>query len=197
MFTKVAKKFIGIPMMSGNYFNNPLPKLAPPGYSQAVAMVSGKGYDGTVRNFCPNFESPIATFFSTSVSQTSNGICVGSDDTPATEDDYTVGQLITGLTGIIDPSSQNQFNITYDAEHSKVSMGLLLTITNNNAESVTVKEICKFGKLYYASQIGGHPANNGEYTAALIDRTVLTNPVTIAAGDSAVIKYEFIVDLSD
>ena len=109
------------------------------------------------------------------------GISVGRGTTAATEDDYQLESPITsGLSGTLNRTialdeNGNQF-VRYD-----------LILTNSTNSDITVGEI-GYKQQIRATTAQGATTSNNLYVC-LIDRTVLTTPVTIAAGDYAVIRY--------
>ena len=88
------------------------------------------------------------------------------DITPTKEDFNLSGNFITGLT------------VSKTLESTESSWILKATITNNNADSVVIKEIGLFGLV-----------NSGYVSSCLMDRTVLDTPVTIPAGGIGQVVY--------
>lgn len=123
------------------------------------------------------FTAPIETV-TTNINY--NGIRLGTDNTPATENDYDLkSQITSGITGTASKvqgvdASGNPY-LTYT-----------ILVTNTTASDITVREIG------YVQSVQGTASQGGTGASArnvLIDRTVLDTPVTIPANDSAGIKY--------
>ena len=102
------------------------------------------------------------------------GVIFGTGNAIPTIDDTTLsGDLVSGFS----------YNSHVSAEHDAngVTLTALYTVTNNNAEAITISEVALIANLY----------NN--YTQAmykgLLDRTVLDTPVTIPAGGVGQVEY--------
>ena len=119
-------------------------------------------------------------------SNSSVGVAFGSGDAAPTENDYT----ITPISGLDVTSPGSVFTTTYDNVSNKYHTYYNYTVTNNNAEAVTIKEIGKFNAFYKASAVGSLcGSSNSDKMSVLIDRVVLDDPVTIPAGESGVVRY--------
>lgn len=115
------------------------------------------------------------------------GIIVGRGDTPATEDDYALESIITsGLTA----SNSTQTN---GIDDGNPYLEYLFTLTNTTGSDIVVKEIGYLQFFQTATASGANASNYGSY---LIERTVLSTPVTVPANDSAAIKYRLKTVLS-
>ena len=116
----------------------------------------------------------------------STGVAFGSGNTAATENDYTV----TPIGGLSVTSPGSTFTTVYDSENNKFYTYSNFTVTNNNAEAVTIREIGKFNVFYKSTAIGTLcGSSNSDKMSVLIDRVVLDDPVTIPAGESGVVRY--------
>lgn len=196
MLTKWAKKLLPYIYASSNYAST-FPVFVLNSYNSRAAFVEGKDYSGTTRYFEPTFQTPsFSNITGSSITASSNGVAFGSSDTPATDEDYTIGSKIDNLTASLSPASTNAVSNSYDSTNDESHNYVDLTVTNNNSEAVTIKEICKFGLLFYSATKGSVPASASDKVSVLIDRTVLDAPVTIQPGESAVIRYDFIVSNS-
>ncbi len=114
------------------------------------------------------------------------GFCVGSGTTAATENDYELASMITsGLTASVAQNAflDNQGNPTATFD---------LTITNSGSEAVTIAEIGYKQAIRVTTEQGGTSFSD---KTCLIDRTVLDEPVTIPAGEFAVIRYTLKTDI--
>lgn len=118
-------------------------------------------------------------------STASVGVAFGSGDTPATDEDYTIGSIISTLSG-----SAASAVTSYDATLEKYKVYINYTLTNTGSESITIKEVCRFNYVFPATAIGQQASGFGSQKSVLIDRVVLDTPVTIAAGESGIVRYE-------
>lgn len=116
------------------------------------------------------------------------GIYVGSGNTPASENDYCLENKITqGLKGslTIDTTDQNL------DENGVLQNYILITLTNTSNETITISEIGMVTKAYAATNFNASSANEHSF---LLDRTVLTTPLTLAPNESGLISYVFKLD---
>ena len=117
----------------------------------------------------------------------SSGVAFGSDDTPPSENDYILGNQITGFSATT-PSPVTIF----DADSNKYIAALNYTVTNNNADAITIREVGLFVRMRAALAQGGKPGTSASYEySVMLDRTILSTPVTIPSGESKVVRYEF------
>lgn len=137
------------------------------------SAVTCKNSKGTTTNIPANnflFQigfnsSSLKTSFGTGSS--SSGVIFGTGDIAPTLDDYTLsGNVISGISMT---SSKSSVGKEEDAEYA--SFTTVYSITNNNTEEVTVREI--------ASMVYG----------CIVDRTVLDTPITIPAGGIGQVTY--------
>lgn len=97
----------------------------------------------------------------------SEGVCFGDGDTPPTLDDYGLsGNVITGIAGTASVTTAD------DGDYRVITA--TYTITNNNSSEIVIKEL-----LYTARMCLGLSSN---YSDIALDRTVLDEPLTVAAG---------------
>lgn len=99
-------------------------------------------------------------------------IVLGSGSTPATIEDYKMGNYIT-------PAQLTRSNESISLPEGTFKVVITLTVTNNNAEPITVSEV---GTYMQAMSTG--------YPAMLLTRTVLDNPVVLNQGDSKTFTVE-------
>lgn len=114
------------------------------------------------------------------------GVIFGSGDTPATENDYNLESKIT--SGVTITKGSNRV-YRWDFENKKLYIGMDYTIANNGSSALEIKEIGKQVSVYTSSELNGDATTNEN--RVLLDRTVLETPVTIPAGESGVVRYEF------
>lgn len=128
------------------------------------------------------------SFVNSQITESSGqGIAVGSGNTPATEDDYTIEQQIYGnISGSCTNTS------IYDPETDSVIFRITVTVTNNRSESIEINEIIRTVQSDTASTKGDIVSGSAR-RVWLVDRTVLESPVVIAPGESGVIHYDFIM----
>lgn len=108
------------------------------------------------------------------------GIVFGSGDTPAALSDYKLASEITsGLSGAVTDSTGIDGN-------GNIYLNLDIVLTNTSSSDITIKEIGWCGTLYCSTSVG---ATTGAAKYALVERTVLETPVTIAAGEYETIRY--------
>lgn len=114
------------------------------------------------------------------VTSSTAGFCVGSGNTQPTLSDYTLESIITsGLQGAATSTTGIDSN-------GNIYLNVDIVITNTSDQSITIREIGWIGVLQCAASVGG-TSLSAKY--ALVDRTVLDNPVTIEAGEYETIRY--------
>lgn len=130
---------------------------------------------------------PEGAYTSLITSAVTNGVVVGSGDTPVTEDDYELDSMITsGITGSV--------SILRTETSNSVSAKLAVTIQNSGNESVTIREIGLIQPVGVANTKGN---NTSTQYPCLVERTVLDTPVVIDAGDYETIEYTITVGVGD
>lgn len=183
MLTRWGKVAAGILRSGGNAKNCIFDLTSDPG----TASGTFKAVNGTERCFAPYPYSLSMTILS--LSSGTAGIAVGSGSTPATVDDYCLENMITsGITATIPTSSTT----TYDNTHKQYVASKDIAIANNGSASITISEIGIIASTRYADSVGASASSTG---TVLVDRTVLDSPVTIPAGESGVVRYEFRYDV--
>lgn len=190
MLTKLGKASLGIIMASSSstrcnalMFNTSV--------SGNKCSKKCKDYTGTEKyiSMLP-FSTAISPIVST-ITGDSKGIAFGSGTTPATEDDYTIENLIRSGISVTYAPSDGFGSYFYDSEANSEDVYMTFTITNNGSSSISISEICRFATFSIGSDYGatvGTGSNNR--SAFLIDRTVLDTPIVIEAGGSGVIRYQ-------
>jgi hypothetical protein len=119
---------------------------------------------------------------SLTTSYSTAGICVGSGDTPATEDDYILDSIITSE---ISGSVSHSFGAD---ENDNPYIIYNVIINNTSSNEITINEIGMIQNVHCSYSKG---TASGTYYKFLIDRTVLDEPVIIPAGSSKAIVYKF------
>lgn len=127
------------------------------------------------------------SFYANQVTETTSGsgIIIGSDDTPATENDYCLGSQIYGSF----LGSTSQF-LAYDSASDSLAFAIALSITNNSDSAITIREIGRFATFDTSTTKGGSTSASRR-RAIITDRTILDEPLTIEAGNSGTIQYMF------
>lgn len=111
-----------------------------------------------------------------------HGFCVGSGATAESENDYELENMITaGLSASVVTNPHLD-------EDDYPSVDFDLTITNISSDTITIAEIGMKQSLSSTTALGGTSFSNRVF---LIDRTVLEHPVSIPAGEYAIIRYTF------
>lgn len=194
MLTAWAKKMI--PFVGGVNNTNTatyiLPSIIGATESSAPGVIEGKDYQGNTKYFQPMIISTKTLV--TTLSTSNYGFAFGTGDTPATENDYTIESIISsGLSASFSPISYFTGENSYNSEDDEMSMYIDITLTNTSQDSITIKEMCRFGYGYYSDTKGSTPSSR---TVTLLDRIVLDSPITIPAGEVIVLRYETIIPLS-
>lgn len=121
-------------------------------------------------------------------SKTTSGVIIGTSDTPATDEDYELGELITdsNVIGVVNPVRGVDNN-------GYPYLILNVTVLNNTDAAITIREIglISYNARCASTQSGGSAGD----TNFLLDRTVLTNPVTLQPGRSTDIEYKIKVNM--
>ena len=116
----------------------------------------------------------------TNLTTISDGVLFGTGDTPASLDDYKLaGDVITNIAASI--------NRTYSYFVEQQSLKAVYTITNNNTEEITIREV--------ALNVAVPHAISGGKNQYIIDRTVLDTPVTIPSGGVGQVEYTITFNL--
>lgn len=156
-------------------------------YNAIAAMTTGesisngfRGYTGSLRNCHYGQTYTITNLRNSLITPTVDtahqnfGVRFGSGSTPATIDDIALESVITsGLT--ISASVGTQV-----VDDNGITMPWIYTITNSSAKDITIAEIGLWGYINH----GTSAMEN-----ALLERTVLDEPVTIPAGGIGMVTY--------
>lgn len=119
----------------------------------------------------------------------SGSVLFGSGTTPPTENDTDVESLISNIS--VSHSSASTPGFGFDSE--KAYLYIDYTIANNNSSSITVSEVC----LYFVVLVGGNAigdqlsTSTSNWGTVLFSRSLVDNPVTIAAGESGIVRVKF------
>lgn len=114
------------------------------------------------------------------VSLSGGGVRFGSGSTPATKSDYCLASPITaGL------SFTNGSLIWDTSVPGKYVAKVSHIVTNTSGAEINIYEIGLFGTCH-----ANTTASSPVYFRALFERTVLTEPITIAPGESKMVTYK-------
>ena len=169
MLTKNFKTFMALVLESNNF-------------SAVKGMLPVKNVSNTVYYAANNINSsmPSSITGDFTMNATAAGISVGSGNTAATEDDYQLESTITsGLSALTNRSCGLDSN-------GNPYLQFDIMLTNNSGDNIVIKEIGYKQNLRCSNDLNGTSLSN---RLCLLDRTVLTNAVTITPGNYAVIRY--------
>lgn len=172
-FKKVLAKCIFSSTQNGindPRLGSPLPTLITTDGREVQMEVAGEGYTSAVMYALVN----MLNHMSTSGSDNTLYLKVGTGTTTPTGNDYELATVNTDIScdAVVAGVSAN-YTKTYTA-----------TFSNPTSSDIVVTEVGLYGNVIYWNY--GSP----EYTDCLFDRTVLSTPITIPAGESKTITYE-------
>lgn len=176
MITKNFKHLLAMVLLNNG-------SQATPAYLPVTTM------NGTTQYIGGRMYFPGTVTYSVSTSSSSTGIHLGTGDTAPTENDYALESKIS--SGITASTPTRQYN---KDNNGNPYLTLMFTVTNTTSSDIIVKEIGFVQSAYLATNMGSSQSSNG--THILLDRTILSQPVTIPANDSAAIKYTLKVDVT-
>ena len=166
-------------------FKNAMAQLLSSGGSDK-GLLPVKDLSGTTAYLAgyDSFPATVTTTFTTTAANA--GVSVGTGNTAATDGDYQLESTITsGLTGTV--------TVDKGLENSDSYIRLAVELTNTSGSSITVSEIGYKQAFEVAATQGGTTTTS---VVCLVDRTVLTTPLTIAAGGTATIGYQLSAKLT-
>lgn len=178
MFTKNAVNFMRAAMV-----RNPSVGLISQSYknvsgstiTEPSTYIRGNGLAGWMHaGRCRSLNAGSAS----SVNAVYAGVYFGTDPTPATEDDYTLGAVITSGLSI---SNQGYPTIVQESD-DVYSVFAVYTIENTTSSSINIYEIGLFTPINTAVSDTMYPV--------LMEHTVLDVPISIAAGESKSVTYK-------
>ena len=102
------------------------------------------------------------------------GVRIGTGTTPATIDDYTLESIITSGMTVSNPSA-----ISVTAENGFIAVYANYTVKNTGTSAVSISEIGLYTSGYFT----------GKVVPALMDRTVLEEPIVVNPGESKPLTY--------
>jgi len=123
-----------------------------------------------------------------SKTSTSSSFVVGSGNTAPSADDYRLDNMIT--SGISASSSTIACSRSFSNNVYTVTWNIPITNTSN--EDITIKEIGLAGPAYSSTVINA--STSTAVRPVLLDRTLLSTPITIPPSETATITYTLNVD---
>ena len=105
------------------------------------------------------------------------GVFFGSGSTPATKNDYKLESPITSGLSIASPNSLSWDN----SIEGRYICSASFTIQNTTDADINIYEIGLFTPILSTSS---------SYYSVLMERTVLTEPITITAGGTRIVNYK-------
>lgn len=150
-------------------------------FSEQVIENGLKTPDGALcASYCPSSSSNLGSSIissirglnSASTSYSNRSLVVGSGSTPASVDDYTLESMIT--TSV----SASGFSKSIDNDGNFV---IIATVKNGSSSTITINEIGIPSTCYNGSSSS---------VVCLVERTVLDEPITLAADESCFISYK-------
>ena len=163
-------------MFTKNFYSFVLIKGLRTTIPQSITSTDGKVHDHVYyyNNTSDMIFGAISSFTS---SATSYGVQIGTGTTPATIDDYKLeSQLIAGVT--FSGTTGASFNIDDDGCSIFTTGG----VKNTGSEPISVSEIGLVSRLYNGT-------GSSNYCCALLDRTVLEEPIVIKPKETKQLTY--------
>jgi hypothetical protein len=108
------------------------------------------------------------------------GVYFGSGATPAAKSDYTLEAPITSGLSV---TNQDVFTAK-DLSDGSMEWSCSYVLQNTTSESITIREIG------IVTPVG---LNSSNYYCILMERSVLSNPVTIPAGEAYLLTYKITI----
>lgn len=169
-------------MLTKNFKN--MMAMVLPSVSGGPGLLPVKDIGGTVRYFGTIQDSSSFPYTRTNAytaTATAVGWTFGGGTTPATDDDYALESPITSGLSCSSASALRKLD-----SNGYPYVTFAMTVTNSSNADITISEIGYKQNMYCTTALEG--TSYGRYVF-LIDRTVLTTPITIPAGQYAVVEY--------
>lgn len=182
MLTKWAKK---LAMIRSTADKSALPAAGYPGVTSQKATIAAKKVNGDNVYITPFINSGYEPSFRTDANMNVAGIYIGSSNTPATDEDYALGNVITTVSATTSSSYKQDSN-------GDTLLCIDMTINNNTSGEISINEVGYTVDIPFSTTEGGTPASSSSGRSRfLMDRTVLGTTMKIAAGDAGVLRYQF------
>lgn len=159
------------------------------GKTLRTSLSSVNGIVGIVSSLSSDLMSSPANRISSYASTNGGMVLFGSGDTPPTENDTDIEELLTNISAT--HTSAYSPGVEFDGE--QVYLYIDYTVQNNNSSPITVKEVCHYAVVLAGGNAIGDVVQNSysNYGTILIARSLIDNPVTIAAGQSGIVRVKF------
>lgn len=172
MITKWWKNLIKTALQTA--FQNPVY-----GYNIPLKATNGTTYYAMgIGNITISWSNPM------SFNAQNTGVSIGTSDTPATDEDYVLGNTITsGISATCTTTKSEEDGIPCTT--------LNMVLSNSTNADIIVKEVGLKCTVTVANTAGGTASSN---RVILVDRTVLETPVTVPARGNAAVFYKLKTD---
>lgn len=166
MFRNVKKTFVNCEGLSA---------------SNCEAQYSWTGDIGSVMTtaYCKEIPGQTNTTSKPSNKTSYPGVYFGSGSTPATKSDHKLESPITSGLSITNPGGAS-----VDENNGRYTYILPFVVKNTSENEINIWEIGVFGEATYYKSSGSYYIQN-----VLFERTVLTEPITIAPGEAKLVTY--------
>lgn len=159
-------------MLTKNFYNQVAALLTKKDIRNGLISTTGEVRDAPWNVF--SAMSMLGILNNLTIGEVGSGVRIGSGDTPATADDYTLESVIASGCSVV-----NQSATTVTKEGDNVSAYATSTISNTGTTALSISEIGLFSSI---------PVD-GVGRPFLLDRTVLESPITINPGEAKSITY--------
>lgn len=153
--------------------------------SQGRGWLPLRDVNGKIWYSSGNFPNayPYSPTLNTTLDKTAAGISVGTGTAAATEFDYNLKATIT--SGIAMSTTYKRTLIDGDGNYY---LEFEVTVTNNKTTDLTISEI-GYKQTFNGIKYPGSNPSSAANIVCLIDRTVLSTPMTLTPGSAGVITY--------
>ena len=169
--------------MITKHFTNML-AMAAESANSIVGVLPARDVNGKVYYLCGQFTFPGSRTTTPTTTASAAGISIGTGNTAATAMDYNLESTLTSGVNLTLTNTTIGVDTQDGLPYPYVQYNI--TVTNTGSEAVTIAEIGYKQTFKGTTKPQGDSASD---CVCLIDRTVLSSPMTIAAGDAGVIEY--------
>lgn len=163
-------------MLTKNFYN------AVMAYATDKPVTNGlQAYDGSYGELYPqsNGYKFMSSFKYTADTNGKSGVHFGTGTTPSSLDDYKMENWINTTTQI---TVTNQSDFSFSIEDGALIASASFGVTNKTSEAIPVSEVGYVALLYNGSSFSSSEL-------ALLDRTVLEEPIIINPGEAKQLTY--------
>lgn len=116
-------------------------------------------------------------------SYSDSGVYFGTGSTPATKNDYKLESMVTSGLSITNPDN---ITMSVDSDGRYIASATYL-LTNTSGAAINIYEVGLFGRV-----VGKFSTSSGSvyYRPCLLERQVLSAPITIPAGGMKMVTYK-------